>query len=378
MLEGDMLRGSYSTRIIPRVSSVPCRTCLLRCASRVSWRGALIGPTSDDLHYAKRLDLKQSASMLTEEGFLWSAAVADAAKLGQRPETYLAHVDDTVQHVIRRNVLHDREASTADIREVLSGEGELGLVLGGKSVGKSFLLRTLAKQQNDECDAQSFSETMSMRGGLLQERPVVTRIPRRVIVYDARDGGSDLSDGLVSVLKGDPSFFSRFKAAFRTVCECGTAVAVGAAVSTGSTPLAAHGTKLEATAGMVAGDVFDAFFNDRPLPLNQVLAAFILCCKETHCFPCLVIDEANAALTAESTAAREHTLAALRLLTEHSKQLRQMNVILAASEHSEPFRLNALGFKSDHWTFTLVVGEVCDPEWCQRLTVWADRFATLP
>ena len=73
--------------------------------------------------------------MLTEEGFLWSAAAADAAKLGQRPETYLARVDDTIQHTIRRNILHDREASTADIREVLSGEGELpvGLVLGGKS-----------------------------------------------------------------------------------------------------------------------------------------------------------------------------------------------------------------------------------------------------
>ena len=149
-----------------------------------------------------------------------------------------------------------------------------------------------------------------------------------------------------------------------TVGECGTAAAVGTAVSNSGTLLAAHVTtgKL-ATAGKVkvAGDVFDAF-NDRPLPLNQVLAAFILSCKQTHCFPCLVIDEANAALTAESTAARELTLATLRLLTKHSKQLRQMNVILAASQHSEPFRLNALGFKSDYWTFTLVVGEVRDPE----------------
>ena len=330
--------------------------CSVRSISRISWRGALIGPTSDDKHFARLLNLKESAAMLTEKGFLWSAAVADATTLGLSPEAYLSRVDEHVRSFLRRDVLHDREATLSDIREVWRGEGQLGLVLGGKSVGKSFLLRMLAEQENDACRAHlRFRAATSMRGGQLLDSAVAV-CPRRVIVYDAREAGADLSRGLVSVLKGDPPFFQRFKQAFKVVVERGAAAAVTAAAS--GSPLARHASELGTAAGKVASDVLDVFLDDRPLPLNQVLAAYILSCKEADNYPCLVIDEANVALAAESTAARDHSLEALHLLAEHTKQLRLMNVILAASEHSEPFRLNALGFKSDHWTFTLVVGEV--------------------
>ena len=335
----------------------------IRCASRVAWRGALIGATASDEHYATVLDLEEAATMLSEKGFLWSAAAADAAARGLSPEKYLSGVSTAARDFVLRRELHDREASTAAILGVLSVEGQLGLVLGGKSVGKTFLLGKLAGQLNEECEAQRAPQAATaMRGGVLLDSPTAApaRMPRRVVVYNARDAGADLSNGLVSVLKGDPSFFQRFKVAFKTIGEHGTAAAVTAAVS--QTPLGPFAPKLGNTAGKVAGDFIDASLADRPLPLNQVLAAFILSCKEAHCYPCLIIDEANAALIANSDAARERTLAALRLLVEFTKETSQMNVILASSEHSEPFRLNELGFKSDHWTRTLVVGEVSEDQ----------------
>lgn len=328
---------------------------LIRSISRISWRGALIGPTSDDTHFARLLNLKESAAMLTERGFLWSAAVADATTLGLSPEVYLSRVDRTVQSFLRRNVLHDRDAISSDIQEVWRGEGQLGLVLGGKSVGKSFLLRMLAEQQNEACRAHRRLHAASSMPSW-QHDSAAAICPRRVIVYDAREAGSDLSRGLVSVLKGDPSFFQQFKQAFKAVAERGAAAAVTAAAS--GSPLATHASELGTATGKVASDVLDVFLDGRPLPLNQVLAAYILCCNEAGNYPCLVIDEASVALAAESTAARKNSLEALHLLVKYTKQLRQMNVILAASEHSEPRRLNALGFKSDHWTFTRIVGEV--------------------
>jgi len=63
-------------------------------------------------------------------------------------------VERAVRSFFRRKVLRDRDASVAVIQNMWREEGQLGLVLGGKSIGKSFLLRTLAIQQNEACEEQ--------------------------------------------------------------------------------------------------------------------------------------------------------------------------------------------------------------------------------
>ena len=68
--------------------------------------------------------------------------------------------------------------------------------------------------------------------------------------------------------------------------------------------------------------------------------------------------QANAALVADGAEQKSRTITGLRLLTEYTKEKRRMNVILAASEYSEPYRLSALGFKSDHFTRTVLVPEI--------------------
>jgi len=72
----------------------------------------------------------------------------------------------------------------------------------------------------------------------------------------------------------------------------------------------------------------------------------------------LIVDEANTALPSGPPEAQARTREALSLLTQLTKQTRQLNVLLAASEHAEPFRLAQLGFNTVHLTMTVITCEV--------------------
>ena len=66
-----------------------------RSFSSPSFRGALLNSTSDDRFYAREMDLKEAADMMTERGRMWRAAQADVAAHPTRwnsIEEYLAEV----------------------------------------------------------------------------------------------------------------------------------------------------------------------------------------------------------------------------------------------------------------------------------------------
>jgi hypothetical protein len=94
------------------------------------------------------------------------------------------------------------------------------------------------------------------------------------------------------------------------------------------------------------------------LTLEALLGGFVAASKDAGLFPVLIVDEANAALPSGTPEAQARTREALRLLTLLTKQSQQLNVLLAASEHAEPFRLAQLGFKTEHLTKTVVACEV--------------------
>lgn len=350
-------------------------------ATRTSWRCALLDASASHALYSSNLDLNAAAAVLREKNFLWSAAEADAAAAKVPVVEYFERVWDNAERFMKAATVHDREAPRALLRAVLAGkrgkggEGNLALVLGGKSVGKTFLMRKLRDelhmeaQQFDErqrslhaeaerliriadCDTTKHADKVRKRASELQALAALEldkELPRRVLVYNARSDGADLTGGLMAVLADDEPFYKRFKGALTKVAAKGAGSLVE--LCTGSTALAEAS---ESAASAVA----DAAMRDKPLSLKHIVVAFVLACKEENRFPCIVIEEANAALVAETPEARERTVAALRLLTEFTKEERLLNVVLTASEHSEPYRLNRLGFKSDHWTSVGVISEV--------------------
>ena len=71
-------------------------------------------------------------------------------------------------------------------------------------------------------------------------------------------------------------------------------------------------------------------------------------------YPVLIIDEANLALPSDEA---KTTRAVLSKLTTLTKQKSRLNVVLASSEHAEPFRIADLGFNMES-VAVVVAGEV--------------------
>lgn len=169
--------------------------------------------------------------------------------------------------------------------------------------------------------------------------------PLRVVLYDGRLLHAGLERGIVESIRTQtpPSFLYGFV----DLCRGGAC----SVVADGRVPHAARATTEEqANAPMSA--------LASPPSLYTVLSSFVQMCKIEGTYPCLVIDEATEALPGRSDAEKKAAVSALQSMTSFTKQRRLVNVILASSDHSESFRLNALGYKSDHWTCSVVVGEV--------------------
>jgi len=320
------------------------------------WRRGLVNAASTEDFYTQRLELADAAQIAEERGYLWGAAVADAAERGIAAQLYMAGVVAAAQEFMLKRELHDRDAVRRQLEMVLRAEGSFALVLGGKvsithaacsssihgvvsivtlttrdlcvqSVGKSFLLRKVSAD--------------------LQKKPAgeadTAPKPRRTVTYDARLYGSDLTKGIMKAINAQlpPTFMNLMREGFGRVVMVST---LGVTAATG--------VKLDPS------KVKDVVVPTPEPTLEDVLTQFVAACEAEGTYPCLVIDEANAALVATTPAERDRAIEALRALTQFTKQEQRMNVVLAASEHSEPFRLNELGCSSTHWTNTLIVGEV--------------------
>jgi len=352
------------------------------------WSGGLLGPTATGTHYAKELDLCEAAEMVSKRGILWAAAEADvkASDRGESVAEYLRRVKLSAAAFLDRGELHGRDDVMSILRESLSEKGQLVLVLGGKSVGKSFLLSKVAeefeelepfkaKQQAEATRAAATAAQMRDSGDSLYAAAAASVDskaeklradaegvqPRRVVVYDARHDGSDLVTGLLKAFSGKPSFFKMYAAFLEPLANLSGAAASVAAAAAAAPTLGASAAALAVgkAAGIAARQLASVLAAAKPT-LSDVLEAFVLTCEAEGKFPCLVVDEANVAFEAsnEDKEERKRTLTALRLLTEYTKQRRRMNVIFAASEYSEPYRLSALGFKSDHFSRTVLMPEV--------------------
>jgi hypothetical protein len=87
-----------------------------------------------------------------------------------------------------------------------------------------------------------------------------------------------------------------------------------------------------------------------------------------HRIPTIFIDEVNLMLQDQPAERAEETKAVLDRLTRDTKEKKQLNVVLATSEYSEPYRLQKLGFDPEHFTDAVYVGEIAPLEMSKLLT----------
>jgi hypothetical protein len=317
------------------------RGLLSGAAAADGGRGLLSGAAAaDGAFYARRLgDLRAAGALLTARGLLWEAALADAGAHGQSGNAYIADVNSAAKAFVESKALVDRADTMFTLGDLMgTSKGQFVMFLGGKDVGKSLMLAKLA-------------ESLTSQG-------------RRVVVMDSRSKGSDLVAGLVSAFQSRPGWLERVLA---STPEAARAMVPGLfqAAAAFAAPNATMGIGAAAAKGLGEGigKAVSSLSASRPAPislptLETLLLGFIAASKEEGLFPVLLIDEANDALPSEPAEARARTREALRLLTLLTKQTQQLNVVLAASENAEPFRLAQLGFKTEHMTKTVIACEV--------------------
>jgi hypothetical protein len=133
--------------------------------------------------YADTIDTsREGLAWLEERGLMWEAAVEDANEKGVPVEEYMANIKANTRKFALSDTIFDRNKLLGALRNAFNDEGQFVLLLGGKSVGKSYVLETLKNQYN-KASANAFaeSETKSL-----------------VLYIDARRKANDLRAGLVS------------------------------------------------------------------------------------------------------------------------------------------------------------------------------------
>jgi hypothetical protein len=238
---------------------------------------------------------------------------------------------------VRSGSVHGRAELGGALESLCRGEGALGLLLGGKSVGKSLLLSELARRTD--------------LAGADGRR-------RAVLHVDARRCGTDLCGGLKDALEAE-------------VLE----------------QLALHGSREddadedEGWAPWVRREVARGWGGSAapsapPLQRSRdALTRILTLVQGGGMYLCLIVDEANLALSPlpplsqqaqkgpQQLAAEQDTRLFLELLVALTKQSNAVNVLLVSSEHAFPHRLQRDSFfDASNFTHVIFAGEVAPAE----------------
>lgn len=325
----------------------------VRFSSRTSFAGGLIGPSSTDKYYAKTLDLQEAGKLFMEPGFLWSAAEADAVAKNIEVKVYIEQLLEQSQRYFHTDELHDRGEYGETMRfELSTHKGAFVLLLGGRSFGKTFVMRKLVEEQRayavdfekkrkerqesiiklrqaaeaDDSIAeaprargnpvwkprlkQEAAESRSQAAAIEAEMEDATmRMPRRFITYNASLMSSNLIRGFMTSAYNHlgPELFARLVAS-------------------------ASGTMTSAPESAVGN-----------LTLHDLLEAYIGICKQDGFHPCLIIEKCSAAFPTTNEALRQQSLDALQMFTAYTKESRRMTVVMTDAEFTEPDRLFDIG-----------------------------------
>ena len=307
----------------------------------------------------ERLGLGAAAAVLSEQ---------QRSALEEGVRQHLASAAAACSAFLRSGVMHDREEITAAlVNGVFRRQGQLALLLGGKSVGKSSLLAALAKRD----------DIVGSDGAV-----------RAVLYVDARQFSTNLAAGLQAALLGES----------RELQVSGWWEWLGAAGMSRRRPQQARPAPLEASAPVSSislatilrdiGLEAKVHFGGKGTVMEanmEMLVKVVELAEAQGLYICLVIDEANLALPTPPAQQQQQqqplppderrVLSDTRLLLERlvqlTKQSNRMNALIVTSEYSFPYRLQHDNFfNTSNLTRTLFAGEVPPADMRALLRAW--------
>jgi len=268
----------------------------------------LVNGASCDVFYSRKLK-NRDADLMREKGFLWKAVQDDAVARGVSPDDYLIGIKSSRETYFKEEKLCPRPELDAALRSILtSTEGEFSLFIGGKSVGKSFLIRNICRDLNAQGDCL-------------------------VAVINARVTGPNLTPSIIGISSRNESaaeklLFKNFiPRAQKFLEQLGPQVAVG--------PISVNTNAQELI----------KIFNRAEASPAQAMTLFVESAQAAGLTPSLIVDEANLVFspedseTMEAKVIAERNRAVLNLLTSMTKEGNKLNVILVTSEEGYPYKL---------------------------------------
>ena len=304
---------------------------------------------SGDFMAAARADARERLG-LGAEGSTPPLSAAQRSAVEGSARQHIASASAACSAFLRSDVVHDREEITAALVEgVFKRQGQMALLLGGKSVGKSQLLAGLARR----------TDIVGGDGAV-----------RAVLYVDARQFSKNLAAGLEAALLGEGKELESggwwawlgVEGLSRRRPQAGRPEAVvSPPISSASLAAILRGIGLEARVN----------FGPKATVMEanaEMLARVVALAEQQGLYLCLVVDEANLAFPTPQRQAppspeEQRMLADTQLLLERlvqlTKQSRRMNALLVSSEHAFPYRLQQGSFFNiTNLTRTLFAGEV--------------------
>jgi hypothetical protein len=234
-----------------------------------------------------------------------------------------------------------------NLSTIIGRKGQFILMVGSKDVGKSLILQSLENQ-------------------------LTTQQTHMVVTVSGRYDGANLTMALFQAMAIYAQRYSvglsKLQAALAPVLnrvvtamgKVGDLQAPGAALL-----FEGLGSMVEA---LLTPDEKRALTIKAVLDLYEKMASNVWAGQR---IPTIFIDEVNLMLKDQPAERAEDTKAILDRLTRDTKEKGLLNIVLATSEHSEPYRLRKLGFGPEHFTRTIFVGEIPPSEMGKLLTgVW--------
>jgi hypothetical protein len=316
----------------------------------------LTNASATDSSYATSLDMGAPLLLRDTAQDFMDAARADAAALNVSVGTHLAATAMRCEKYLDSGEVHDRNELRRALLGVLQSKGQFSLLLGGKSVGKSLLLRELAKMDFVGTDD----------------------VPRRVVLLNARECGADLVGGLrralVAAVK-EGAIGGVLQGHLRTVKDRERNTKTIAFLQQALEAMQV-GLELQEVKEMLPGGATSAAVALRasmtPPPNTVLLDGLLDTATKQGGYLCLLIDEGNLAFPSpplmprkgkgpsrEQQKCQDDTKALLHHLVLLTKESRRINVLLSTSEYGYPYRLEQEGFfNTSNLTGTIFAGEV--------------------
>ena len=294
----------------------------------------LIGGNATEHFYNTELKLKDGFEMVQESSLFFECAKQDASKENLSVKDYLKRCADNAKGYIYSEDVYDREETKNFLKFATSNKGSFMCFLGGKSVGKSLLLRDLQKE------AKSRNQ--------------------RVFIINARSSGSNLEEGMFKAISDtlterESKTWIRLVSRFRVASAVTTDVA---RLSTNSSPGAVSTVK----------DGLELWQRLEEVPsLNASIDALLMDKSLGPSPPTFVFDEANISFLEGN---KKSSKSALEFLTRYTKEENKISVILATSEHLFPYRLSEMGFNVKNFNSVVYASEVPPKQISDLLKGW--------